>query len=238
MPDYPSNSVAAVLVAAGMARRLGRTEGKAFLALRGRPIIAYSLHVLHACSAIDRIVVVIRPEDEPQLRELIDRHAWSKCVGHIVHGGSERFFSVRHGLTHLATHPPDLVVIHDAARPLVTSEILQQTIDAAAVHGAAVVGIPAVDTIKISQAEGFVHSTPDRRTLWMVQTPQAFRFNLVWHAYQVAPQETAALYTDDARLVEATGHAVRIVPGSRYNIKITLPEDLLLAEALLSARER
>lgn len=231
-----SPTVAAVLAAAGFARRLGRADGKAFLPLAGQPLLSHSLRILHGCSFIDRIVVAHRAEDEAEIERLVERNGWSKCVGHLVRGGAERFDSVRAALAHLAPDPPDVVLIHDAARPLLTADLALRSVGEAARFSAAVVAIPATDTVKVSRAEGFLHETPSRAGLWQVQTPQTFRFDAIWQAYAAADEAVARSVTDDAELLERRGQPIRIVPGPRYNIKITVPEDLRVAEALLAAR--
>lgn len=234
----PPCKVAGIVVAAGRARRLGRGEGKALLTVRGLPLVAYTVGALERSEWVERTVVAVRADEREVFQRLAEQQGWLKCREGVVAGGAERFHSVRNALAALDSSPPDVVLIHDAARPLLTEAMIGAAASAAWQHGAAVVAVPAVDTVKRSHADGFVHETIPRNGLWQVQTPQAFRYSVIWSAYQNVDEAVALSVTDDAELVERHGHAVAIVAGSRYNVKVTFPEDLPVVEALLAARER
>jgi 2-C-methyl-D-erythritol 4-phosphate cytidylyltransferase len=225
----------AVIVAAGQGSRMRTTVSKQYLPLAGKPILVHSLLKFQTHPNIDVITVVVPSGDEPHVRELVDRHGCSK-VQHIVAGGSERQHSVARGLTTLRG-AVEFVLVHDAVRPFVTDVMIDAAIEAAEMDGAAVLAVPVKDTIKIAGEDGTVASTPDRRSLWAVQTPQAFRLDLLLYAYEQAERE-GCIGTDDAMLVERLGHPVKIVHGDYANIKITTPEDLDWAEQVMMKRSR
>jgi len=231
---------ATVLVpAAGMGRRMGTSVNKQYLDLAGRPVLAHTLDLFQQHPAIDSIYPIL-PADEIAFghTEIVARYGIDK-VRRIVAGGAERQDSVRNGLTALqedgALAADDIVLIHDGARPLLDAELIPQIIAAAHQSGACIVAIPAKDTIKQVQNRQIL-STPDRSSLWQAQTPQAFRFELILSANENAEQ-TGFRGTDDASLVEHLGEPVTLLEGNSRNLKITTPEDLLIAEALLSSKE-
>ncbi|HEV2820378.1 MAG TPA: 2-C-methyl-D-erythritol 4-phosphate cytidylyltransferase [Solirubrobacteraceae bacterium] len=213
---------AAVLVAAGRGERLGSHGPKALVVLAGRPMLEWSLEALRAVSSIEAIVVAL-PEGI---------QAPAGTIG--VLGGHERSHSVRNAL---AAAPADAesVVVHDAARPLVRPEHFTSCLAALADADAAVAAAPVTDTIKEADAGGRVLRTLDRRALWAVQTPQAFR-RAALEAALDQPDEVLARATDDASLVEAAGGRVRVVASPRENLKVTTPLDLRVAELLLAQR--
>ncbi len=222
--------VAALLMAAGRGERMGADRAKCFLPLAGRPLFLYSLATFARLEPTPRLVLVAPPGWEQQAADLC------AALPHpplIVPGGAERAESVRAGLEALAADPPELVAIHDAARPLVTLALIAQTFAAARQDGAALAATPLTDTLKRAGDDLLVRDTPPRAGLWRAQTPQAFRYDLIRAAHQHAQQHGLPA-TDDAMLVEALGHSVRICPSSAYNIKVTTPEDLAVAEHLLS----
>jgi 2-C-methyl-D-erythritol 4-phosphate cytidylyltransferase len=223
----------AVVVAAGRGTRMGAPDNKPYLPLSGRPVLAHTLEAFERCVAVASIVVVAAPGEEERASELALREGFRK-VKAIVTGGSERQDSVFVGVSALNT---DGVLVHDAARPLVTPAHIEACCKAAEEHGAAALAVPVKDTIKIADGNGFIVSTPARSTLWNVQTPQAFRREELLEAHQEARgREVPA--TDDAMLLEQAGRKVAIVQGSYDNMKITTPEDLPIAELLLSRRVR
>jgi len=230
-------NVHALIPAAGMGRRMGASINKQYLQLAGRPILAHTLALFAQHPRIASIVVVTPEAEIPYCRdEVIARYAIDK-VKAVVPGGAERQDSVRLGLAALeAADDDDLVLIHDGVRPLFDTDVIAQLIEETLNSGACLVGVPAKDTIK-EVSDGKVVGTPDRERLWLAQTPQAFRLGLIREAHQRALQEGFCA-TDDAMLVEWCGHPVAMVPGNYRNIKITTPEDLLVAEAWLTATEK
>lgn len=226
--------VYAVVPAAGMGKRMGASINKQYLQLSGRPIIAHTLQVLQDSPAINGIILII-PEDEiPYCRsEVVEKYHFSKVLT-IVAGGAERQHSVMNGLAALQHHAADtdIVLIHDGVRPFITEAILQNTITMAATGVGALVAVPAKDTIKVVQ-DGTVTATPERATLWQAQTPQGFLFGQIFQIHTRAVLEKF-LGTDDCSLFERYKETVKIIAGSYRNIKITTPEDLLLAEAFIN----
>lgn len=223
----------AVIPAAGMGKRMGAAINKQYLLLDGRPILTHTLAVFQQCDLIAGVVLVT-PEDEIPFcrREVVERHGLTKVLT-IVPGGAERQHSVMNGLQALQgrANEQDIVLIHDGVRPFINHRLLQESIAIASSGDGALVAVPAKDTIKVVQ-DGLVIDTPDRATLWQAQTPQAFRYGQVLSAHQRACQD-GFLGTDDCSLVEHYGGRIRIIHGSYRNIKITTPEDLVLAEAFL-----
>lgn len=226
-------ATSAVIPASGRGRRLDRPYNKVFLPLAGKPMVARTLSVFQNCGAVGEIVLVVNEDELDQASDLVRDHALSK-VTCITPGGIVRQDSVRNGLGQIS---PDsaMVIIHDAARPLVTEDIIIASIDAAAKSGAAIAAVPVIDTIKTSPDGRCVSGTPDRSQLYAVQTPQTFDRRLIESAYQRAYAD-GYVGTDDASLVERLGEPIAIVPGSYENIKVTTPPDVATAEAVLAAR--
>lgn len=196
-------------------------------------MVVRTLSVFQACEAVDEIVLVVNQDEMDQASRLVDEHEISK-VSHVIPGGEIRQDSVRNGLTCISPSA-EIVAIHDAARPLVTQEIILASIEAARENGAAIAAVPVVDTIKSSLDCRFVSGTPDRSQLYSVQTPQTFERRLIESAYERAYAD-CFVGTDDASLVERLGESVVIVSGSYDNIKVTTPPDVATAEAVLAAR--
>ena len=216
---------------------MGAAINKQYLELAGRPILARTLSLFEQHPRIATIVVVSPEEEIPFCREEVVERFGLRKVAAIVPGGAERQDSVRNGLAALdAASAHDIVLIHDGVRPMLDGESLARLLDRAASSGACLLGVPAKDTIKEVVA-GRVVATPERERLWLAQTPQAFRLGLIREAHRRAWAEGFRA-TDDAMLAEWAGHAVEMVRGSYRNIKITTPEDLLVAEAWLGAAER
>ena len=224
--------VSAIIAAAGYGKRLG--QPKQFLELLGKPIVSYSLRVFDACELIDEIILVINQEDLGKAERLVAELGISKPVKFAI-GGEERQDSVHHGLNRIS-EDTEIVVIHDGCRPLVTKSLIVELVSEAKASGAAIPGVPAKDTIKEVDEKNLVSSTLDRSILFNIQTPQAFKKDLIKEAYEHA-QRIGYKATDDARLVERLGQPVKVVTGSYENIKITTPDDLVAAEAHLKARK-
>jgi len=218
-------SVVAVVPAAGRGRRMGGVD-KPLLLLRGRPLLLHLLDRLEA-SRVERIYVAVVPDRMEHLRRVVGSR---QGVVDLVAGGVHRQDSVGRALEAIKGRP-EVVVIHDAARPLVEPELIDRVAEAAQRYGAATAAIPLVDTVKEVQ-EGWVRRTLDRSLLWAAQTPQAFRYELILEAHREA-RRRGMLATDDAALVEMLGRGVRVVVGSSRNLKLTVPEDLKVAEGLL-----
>ena len=222
-----------VIVAAGSGRRMAGDDGvpvdKVFLPLLGRPLLAHTVSAFEACRAVAEIVLVLGEHNIEKGRELADRESWSKLT-HICLGGERRQDSVKAGLDQLTGC--EWVMVHDGARPCLTAEIVEAGLARARETGGAVPVVPLSDTVKRLDTHGSIVETPPRSELWAVQTPQVFRADLLRRAYELSLDGA----TDDASLVERMGHAVGTFAGSPENIKVTTQVDLLLAEAILSAR--
>jgi 2-C-methyl-D-erythritol 4-phosphate cytidylyltransferase/2-C-methyl-D-erythritol 2,4-cyclodiphosphate synthase len=221
--------VTAIVAAAGRGRRFGAGENKVFAPLAEKTVLHWSLHQLQASGAVDSLVIVTGREDLERVRVVA---APFPNVRAVVEGGAERYDSVQAALAALPAET-EIVAVHDGARPLATPALIASVIREARVHGAALPATPVSDTLKRSDAGEETRETVDRRGLYAVQTPQAFRRGLLVEAYRSAG-EAGFAGTDDASYVERLGHPVRLVPGERNNLKITVQEDLKMAEAILS----
>ena len=220
-----------VIVAAGKGTRLQSELPKPFLSVSGRPILVHTLRRFAPIEAVRRMVVVVAAEREALCQEVLHTHGpWPQPIA-VVHGGAARQDSVRNGLAMLETQC-EIVVIHDAARPFISPEAIQRSIDAAAEAGSAIVATPVRDTIKRADAQHTIRKTVSRHDLWLAQTPQTFQVEVIRAAHRWA-QQRGIVGTDDATLVEQMGRPVRIVPGDAFNFKITTPDDLALAQAVL-----
>lgn len=221
----------ALIPAAGMGKRMGAGMNKQYLQVGGMPILARTVAVFEQADFVDAIYI-ISPEDEILYcqREVVAAHGFTK-VKAVVAGGAERQHSVMNGLRAADADDDDLVLIHDGVRPFVPLHVLQRAIEVARTTDGALVAVPAKDTIKVVE-NGIIRDTPPRETLWLAQTPQAFRYGIIRAAHEFAEAE-GFLGTDDASLVERLGKEIHIVLGDYRNIKITTPEDLVLAEAFL-----
>ena len=222
----------AVVLAAGKGSRMKTDVQKQFLLIKEKPILYYSLRCFEDSPLIDEIVLVTSEGMEEYCRESVIRKYGFRKVTAIVPGGKERYDSVYAGLK--ACHTPDYVFIHDSARPFITEEILQRNFEMVQKTGACITAVPSKDTIKIAGPEGSVKETPARETLWIVQTPQVFSYGLILQAYEDCRAQGMQGITDDAMVVEkAADTKVYFSMGSYQNIKITTPEDLVLAEAFM-----
>lgn len=224
----------AVIVAAGRGTRVGLPENKVFAEVGGMPLLARSVRVFAACSAVHGIVLVTAVGERARAEKLLREAGLREAVCEIVEGGENRQASVYNGLQHVPAEA-EYVWVHDGARPLVTEQVVLATLDSARTQGTGVAAIPLKDTVKQVDAHGIVLHTPPREALRAVQTPQAFRAALIREAHAWAVRHGVAA-TDDAALVEAMGGQVQLVPGDVENIKITTPEDIGVAAALLRRR--
>jgi 2-C-methyl-D-erythritol 4-phosphate cytidylyltransferase len=218
------HKVGAVIAAAGSSQRMGGVD-KVFTLLAKKPVLGYVVDTFQRCNSIDQIVVVISQQNLEQGKQMVAEQGWSK-VSDVCPGGERRQDSVVAGLNRLSEC--NWVVIHDGARPLVTTDLIEQGLETAQETGAAVAAVPVTDTIKVAGDDQIVQGTPPRQNLWAVQTPQVFRFDIITEAYRQLKYEV----TDDARAVEQLGYKVKLYMGSYDNIKITTPDDLALAEIL------
>lgn len=226
--------VSAIVVAAGSGSRMKSKTKKPYLEIAGRPLIVRTLQALEQSALIRDIVLVVGEEELNDAKRLVTQYGIRR-VTRYAPGGKERQDSVQNGLRVLDA-TVDLVVVHDGVRPFVEPEEIDRVIETAAEFGAAAIGTPVKDTIKKIKKGGVVEETLPREALYAVQTPQAFQARILRDAYKKAG--AVSQYTDDASLVEAAGYPVRVVDGSYRNIKITTPEDLTVAEALIKESRR
>ena len=202
---------------------------KIFAAVAGKPVLWQVLQIFQGCSVVDQAVVVLNEASVERGLRLVEEGKFSKVVA-VCAGGQRRQDSVAEGLKRL--DGCSWVVIHDGARPCLTVELVERGLEEARQTGAAIAAVPLKETVKVVDSEGVITSTPRRETLWAAQTPQIFRFDLITEAHRMVNGEV----TDDASLVEALGHKVKVYMGSYDNIKVTTPEDLALAETILRMR--
>lgn len=246
----------AIVLAAGRGSRMGGGVAKQYMLLRDKPLIWYALHAVEESSVIDDCILVTGAEDISYVKEeIVAKYGFSK-VAAVVAGGKERYDSVYSGLQAAAgssgqsgagsctANRDGYIFIQDGARPFLTEKILERCYEAVQSDRACVAGMPVKDTIKIVDEDGFARQTPDRNFMWQVQTPQVFDAALILYAYERLMQEKERLMregvsiTDDAMVVETfTDCKVRLVEGDYGNIKVTTPEDMTVAEALLEAQE-
>ncbi len=226
----PLSRVGAIIVAAGESRRMNGVD-KVMASLAGKPVLSWSIEVLQQSPDVERIVLVNSQKNLEPVQCLVMEQKWSK-VAEVCLGGLRRQDSVAAGLRLLGD--VEWVLIHDGARPLLSQDLIERGIAAARETGAAVAAVPVTDTIKLAGDDQIVIETPPRSNLWAVQTPQIFRSAVIKEAYRQAQGDV----TDDAALVEQTGHKVKLYMGSYDNIKITNPRDLKIAELLIKEHDR
>lgn len=227
-------STLAIVPSAGVGKRLGSRRHKSFVLLNRKPLLYWTLQAVSGCGAVDGIIVVTHRRDLSATERLVARHRFKKVI-RVVPGGPTRTDSVFCGVQ-AAPKSARWFLVHDGARPLVTPQVLARTLRAARKSGAAIAAVRVVPTIK--EADGLrVKKTLDRSRLWAVQTPQAFRRSLLERAHRQA-RSKGIKATDDAALVEALGHRVQIAIGDPRNIKVTTPEDLLVARIFLRNASR
>lgn len=232
-PDVVAPRLGVVVVGAGSGTRLGGVD-KAFLDLAGQPMIAHSVASFAALEVVAAIVLVVAPNRLGEAHDAVRHGAWSKVVA-VVSGGASRQESVMNGLRALPELP--LVAIHDAARPLVTPDVILAGVESATRHGAAIAAIPVRDTLKrVGPDAEMIVGTVDRSQLWAAQTPQVFRTDVLRAAYD-AVGDRASAYTDDAGIVQAAGFPVAVFGGTQAMMKVTLADDLEVVTALIASRE-
>lgn len=227
--------VTAIFPAAGASRRMGGGVNKNLRDLLGEPILLRTLKVFSRVERINRLIVVVASAEVSSVSELLN-HTEGLKPWRVTVGGSERQHSIANGLK-LLTDDATIILVHDAARPLVSARTIEDVIDAAERFGGAIAAVPSKDTIKVIDTEGFVRYTPPRSELFMVQTPQGFKRDVLLRAYAQASADNF-LGTDDASLVERLGVRIKVVTGGYDNIKVTTPEDLAIAETLWRSGNR
>lgn len=229
------NKITAIVLAAGSGSRMKSKTKKQFMEIKGKPVIWYSLFEFEK-SRVDEIILVTGKEEIDYCKkEIVEKYNLKK-IKNVVAGGSERYESVYNGLKEVTGN---IVLIHDGARPLINNEIIERSIEGTIKSDACVVGVPVKDTIKRANKEGYIIDTPNRSELWITQTPQSFKTDLVKMAYKKMKEElekgnTTLNITDDAMVVEEfTTNQVRFVQGDYKNIKVTTPEDIDIAELFI-----
>ncbi len=222
----------AIVLAAGQGKRMNSKVQKQFLELEGKPLVYYSLKCFQDSGLIHEIILVTGAESVSFCKEeIVEKYGLTK-VTKVIPGGKERYDSVYQGL--LACWDTEYVLIHDGARPFITEEIIQRGIQGVKKTGACVIGMPSKDTVKIADAQGYVAETPERSSVWTIQTPQIFDYRLIREAHEKIRCRDMSAITDDAMVVEQeTGAKIALVEGSYKNLKITTPEDLDIAEIFL-----
>ena len=225
----------AVALAAGRGTRMGTQTAKQYLELQGKPILVYALEVFEQSAVVDDILLMTDKDHVEYCKKEICEKYGIKKVSAVAPGGKERYESVWKALCILKERGQSgFVMIHDGARPFVTEEILKRGLQKVKETGACVIGMPSKDTVKLSDEEGYVKETPNRKCVWTIQTPQIFSYSLIREAHDSIRQKDMSKITDDAMVVEQeTGAKVALAEGSYQNIKITTPEDLDIAEAFL-----
>lgn len=221
----------AIIAAAGMGKRMGGSTPKQYLELGGRPIICHTLDSFKRASSIKSVVIVVEPgREEAFTKDIIEAYGYPR-EWKVVGGGSVRQESVANGLREIPDDC-DVVVIHDGVRPFVYPAVIEESVRLALQEGACIVATPVKETIKSVDANGLVDFTVDRSVLWGAKTPQSFKRDVIDEAMKKAAEDNF-FGTDEASLVERTGHKVKVIEGDDRNIKITTPEDLIIAESLM-----
>lgn len=231
--------ICAIIAAAGKGKRMGVDINKQFLTLKDKPVIYHTLKAFNDCELIDEIVISAAEEEIDYIREdIVKKYGFSKVLT-ITAGGKERKDSVCNALKVLKDCCCDIVLIHDGARPLITSEIIENGIRYSELFGASACGVIPKDTIKVKNKDGFSESTLNREALFSVQTPQCFKYDIIYKCHKKINMEESASgeeisgITDDTSVIERYGYPVYLYEGSYTNIKITTPEDILIAEKFL-----
>ncbi|MBN1192635.1 MAG: 2-C-methyl-D-erythritol 4-phosphate cytidylyltransferase [Coriobacteriia bacterium] len=228
---------AAIIVAGGSGERAGFDGGKQLLMIAGLPLLAHTISAFELCAAVDEIVVVAHPDRADEYRRKAVEAIGAGKVSAVVGGGDTRQESVAAGLG-AVSGDADNILVHDGARPLITPDVIGLAVEALAADvslDGVVVGHPAYDTLKVVDAGRKITGTPDRSLLWVAQTPQVFRAEVLRSAYAAA-EASGYTGTDDASIVEHFGGVVAMVQGPTDNMKVTVPEDVIAAEQLLRAR--
>jgi len=226
------NSVIAIVPAAGMGKRFGEGTNKPFASLGDKPLIIWAVEALQSLPEVAEIIPAVKEADVKPCRRLFEEFLITK-IRRIAPGGRERQDSVFNGLT-LIQDKTAVVLVHDGVRPLIEPSVIKKVLQQLNGCDGVVVGVPLKDTVK-EVIDGIVRNTPERNSLWAIQTPQAFHFNTLYAAYEKAAADSFYA-TDDSALVERYGGKIKVVRGSYTNLKVTTPEDLLVAEVFLEMR--
>jgi len=228
-----NNRITAIVLAAGQGKRMNSKVAKQFLELREKPILYYSLMAFEKSSVDDILLVTGSDMIEYCQKEIVECYGFNKVI-EVVEGGKERYDSVYQALLRTDS---EYVMIHDGARPFISTGLIEDIIDQVRVHKACLIGTPVKETIKIVSSEGFIIDTPDRNCVWAAQTPQAFEYSAIRNAYNIfyeAKERNSYAITDDAMVYETfLKKPVKMLQGDYINIKITTPEDLIIAEQIL-----
>lgn len=223
----------AIIPAAGSGTRMGSSIPKTLLPINGTPMIVHTLRAFENCASVDGVVLVVHPDYAAEYRRVVEEAGITKVKEYIT-GGSRRSESVGNGLTYVDPNC-GIIVVHDGARPLIKPELIDKAVSMCVTDRAVVIGVPVKQTIKkINTNEQVVERTLDREALWEIQTPQVFHKEILVEAYE---QAKSLDVTDDASLVEQLGIKVKVMQGDYFNIKITTPEDIAIAEKLLAAEK-
>lgn len=234
--DQSTMNAVAIIPAAGAGTRMGINRSKQYMDLDGRPLLAVTLERFQDCRAIESIILVVPSNDVDYCRkEIIDQYHLKK-VQRVVAGGKRRQDSVRLGIE-ASEGNYELVLIHDGVRPFVNPSLIEKVVKAASKERAVITALPAQDTVKKVDSDGFIIKTYERNQVFLVQTPQAFRYDDIVAAHQKALMDGWDEMTDDAVLIEKMGIPVKVLQGSEYNIKVTTPYDLELVRFLMSRKE-
>ncbi len=226
----------ALIPAAGQGKRMGGAHSKPYLLLQGKPILAHTLLELERCPLIHEVVLIVESGEIERARASVVEAFRLQKVGAVLAGGVQRQDSVWEGLR-TVQDDCDLVMVHDGVRPFISQEMLARSIEGAIDCGASIAAVPAKDTVKLVSDQHMVLKTPDRKSVFLVQTPQTFKRDVLRRAYRQA-MEDGFYATDEASLVERLGLPVKVVEGSYENIKITTPEDLAVGEMILRRRSQ
>ena len=229
-----SRSTVGVILAGGKGTRFTGESPKQFALLGGQPVLTYSVDAMQACDAVDAILLVVPADQIETVQSWVDTYHWKKVTA-ILAGGDQRPDSVRAALAACDEAAFDNILLHDAARPLLPQEVIQNVVSALEAEQAATAAIPVTDTIVRADSDECVTETPDRSALWQVQTPQGFHLDTLKAAYRIADTADAPAFTDDGAVVRYAFPeiSVKLVPGSRRLMKLTYPDDLTLLSALL-----
>ena len=224
--------VTAIIVAAGAGRRIGGDVSKTYLPIAGRPLVLRTLDRIFSAKSVEKVVLVVAADELERCGALVRGDSKLRerpCL--LQTGGQTRQQSAKRGLEKVGAET-DIVILHDGARPFVSAGLIDRSVEAAAQKGAVVVGLPARDTIKVVGGDRLIQTTPDRSSLWEIQTPQVFQRELIVAAHEQAERDGVEVM-DDAMVVERFGRPVYVLEGERTNFKITLPEDIWLAEMMI-----
>lgn len=232
---YKGHYVSVIIAAAGMSNRMGSEINKQFIWIEGKPILAHTIEKFEKCKYVDEIIIVTKEEEIDYCRKEIVKKYKFKKIKNIVRGGKERQDSIYNGILAL-NEKTDIVLTHDGARPFVEIKNIEDGIKGVLEFGSCVVGVPVTDTIKVVGKGNKIKNTPKRSSLWAAQTPQCFTKNILVAGYDKAIKDRYSA-TDDSSIVENAGYEVRMVMGNYKNIKITTPEDIIVAESLFKDKE-